>query len=102
MPLDFMGVGFRADRVMPNLDNGDLDFSVFSPRLILRTAFVTHEQILFQYSRYWYETPAAGQGMFPYNQQVGRRHVPDRRQERVPGRGDHLVLTPITNEDDDA
>ena len=71
LPLDFLGVGFRADRVMPNLDNGDLDFFVFSPRLIFRTAFVTHEQILFQYSRYWYETPAAGLGMFPYNQQAG-------------------------------
>ena len=76
LPLDFMGFGFRADRVMPNLDNGDLDFSVFSPRLILRTAFVTHEQILIQYSRYWYETPAAGQGMFPYNQQVGAGGFP--------------------------
>ena len=91
-----MGVGFRADRVMPNLDNGDLDFFVFSPRLILRTAFVTHEQILIQYSRYWSRDAGGGPGMFPYNQQVGRRHVPDRRQERVPDRGDHLVLT---NED---
>jgi len=76
LPLDFLGVGFRADRVMPNLDDGDLNFFVFSPRLILRTAFVTHEQILIQYSRYWYETPAAGQGMFPYNQQVGAGNFP--------------------------
>ena len=27
---------------------------MFSPRLIFRTAFVTHEQIMLQYSRYFY------------------------------------------------
>jgi hypothetical protein len=71
LALDWFGLGGRFDRVMPNLDNSDLDFMVLSPRLIFKTAFVTHEQILVQYSRYWYSTPAAGRGMFPYNLQPG-------------------------------
>ena len=84
----------RRLRVVPDLDNSETGFSVFSPRLILRTDFVTHEQILIQYSRYWSpRRRRRGLGMFPYNQQVGRRHVPERRQERVPDRRHHLVLT---------
>ena len=42
------------------------NFSVFSPRIILRSNFVTHEQILFQYSRYFYGSNAAV-ASFPYN-----------------------------------
>ena len=62
-PLDWLGVGYRFDYVDPYwgkslgdfgasatdrmMGQGFLDkFMVFSPRLILRTAFVTHEQIL--------------------------------------------------------
>ena len=39
---------------------------MFSPRIILRSNFVTHEQILFQYSRYFYGANAAV-ASFPYN-----------------------------------
>jgi hypothetical protein len=49
---------------------------VVSPRVILRTAFVTHEQVMFQYSRYFYGdafvpgNPGGG-SQFPYNSQTG-------------------------------
>ena len=49
-----------------NLDDSKSNFSVFSPRIILRSNFVTHEQILFQYSRYFYGENAAV-ASFPYN-----------------------------------
>ena len=70
LALDWFGVGGRFDAVQPNMDRSSDNFSVFSPRLIFRTAFVTHEQILVQYSRYWYGDTAAS-GMFPYNTQAG-------------------------------
>ncbi len=88
-PLEWFGFGYRFDYVDPfwgrsigdfgaslaerQMGGGFLNkFSVFSPRIILRTAFVTHEQILIQYSRYFYDkddAPVAG--MFPYNGQPG-------------------------------
>ena len=54
LPLPWFGIGGRFDKVSPNMDDGDSTFSVFSPRLIFKTAFVTHEQIILQYSRYFY------------------------------------------------
>jgi hypothetical protein len=69
LPLDWFGVGFRGDVVQTNLDDSSTNFSVFSPRLIFRTAFVTHEQIMIQYSRYF--TGDGVRGMFPYNEQPG-------------------------------
>jgi hypothetical protein len=69
LPLEWFGVGFRGDVVQPNLDNSNTNFSVFSPRLIFRTAFVTHEQIMIQYSRYF--TGSEVEGQFPYNSQPG-------------------------------
>jgi hypothetical protein len=78
-PVEWFGVGYRFDYVDPDfgkstaeraMGSGFLDkFMVFSPRIILRTAFVTHEQILIQYSRYFFDQPVAG--MFPYNLQPG-------------------------------
>ena len=44
---------------------------MFSPRLIFRTAFVTHEQIMIQYSRYFYGGVRPCAGQFPYNMQPG-------------------------------
>jgi hypothetical protein len=77
IPLPWLGLGARYDLVEPNLSNSNGNFSVISPRIIFRTAFVTHEQVIIQYSRYFYATdmfPTAGQGgaaMFPYNTQAG-------------------------------
>jgi hypothetical protein len=77
IPLPWLGLGARYDLVEPNLSNSNSNFSVISPRIIFRTAFVTHEQVIIQYSRYFYATdtfPTAGMGgaaMFPYNTQAG-------------------------------
>jgi hypothetical protein len=81
LPLGWLGIGGRFDVVDPDWGKTDAEraatgaptfmsrFEVLSPRLVFRTDFVTHEQILVQYSRYWYSGPAAG--MFPYNTQTG-------------------------------
>jgi hypothetical protein len=53
-PLGFLGISARFDRVQPDLDNSTVAFSAISPRLILRSEFVTHEQILIQYTHYFY------------------------------------------------
>jgi len=53
-PLAVMSAGIRYDWVQPNLDDSTQSFMVFSPRLIFRTAFVTHEQIQVQYQYYMY------------------------------------------------
>ena len=81
LPLAWFGVGGRYDFVDPDFGKSDTEraatgaptfmsrFQVLSPRLVFRTDFVTHEQILVQYSHYWYTGPAAS--MFPYNTQAG-------------------------------
>jgi len=76
VPLPWLGLGGRFDSVQPDLDDHTQSFSVMSPRVILRTAFVTHEQVMFQYSRYFYGdafvpgNPGGG-SQFPYNSQTG-------------------------------
>ncbi|HVV52566.1 MAG TPA: hypothetical protein VHO06_23060 [Polyangia bacterium] len=84
-PLPWLGVGGRYDVVEPNLSNSGESFSVLSPRIIFRTAFVTHEQVMIQYSRYFYgnlyaagDVPAAGfmsGSQFPYNSQLGAANL---------------------------
>ncbi len=81
VPLSWLGLGARYDVVEPNLDIAGESFSVISPRIIFRTAFVTHEQVMIQYSRYFYgssyasgDVPQPGfmsGSQFPYNSQQG-------------------------------
>jgi hypothetical protein len=74
LPLAQFGFGFRYDAVQPNMDDSRQNFSVFSPRVFIRTDFVTHEQIMIQYSRYFYGDayrPGELGGMYPYNSQTG-------------------------------
>ena len=73
--------------------------SVFSPRLIFRTAFVTHEQILIEYSRYFVRRRRLGLGMFPYNQQPGGPGSLGTDKNAFQRRGDHLVLGRPFHED---
>jgi hypothetical protein len=68
LPLPWLGIGGRFDAVAPNLDDATQSFSIVSPRLVVRSAFVTHEQLVIQYSRYFYGANAA-HGPFPYNDQ---------------------------------
>ena len=85
VPLPWLGLGARYDVVEPNLDKSGESFSVISPRIIFRTAFVTHEQVMIQYSRYFYgsgygagDVPMAGYmsgSQFPYNSQQGASNL---------------------------
>ena len=91
VPLPWLGLGGRYDSVQPDLDDGSQSFSVISPRIIFRTAFVTHEQVMLQYSRYFYgcavppggvtstcvNTPGNGQGgsIYPYNAAAGAANL---------------------------
>ena len=68
LPLPWLGLGGRFDFVAPDLADTSQSFSVASPRILLRTAFLTHEQILLQYSHYSYGANAA-HGPFPYGDQ---------------------------------
>jgi hypothetical protein len=52
MPM--MAAGLRVDTVNPNMDNSEQTFYVFSPRLVFRSEFVTHEAVVLQYSYYKY------------------------------------------------
>ena len=49
-----MAVGTRFDYLFPNSRIKQQNFGVLSPRIELRSSFVTHETIAFQYSRYLY------------------------------------------------
>jgi hypothetical protein len=76
VPLPWLGVGGRFDAVKPDMDDSRQSFSVISPRIIFRTAFVTHEQVLLQYSHYSYGSGfmagnSLGGSQFPYNTQPG-------------------------------
>jgi len=65
VPLSWLGAGIRGDVVQPDLDGKAHDggtvgdsgsaksFKVISPRVVFKTAFVTHETITVQYSRYF-------------------------------------------------
>ncbi len=53
-PLGFLGIGLRFDRVQPDLADSTVAFTGLSPRILLRSEFVTHEQILIQYTHYFY------------------------------------------------
>jgi len=69
-PFAVMSGGLRFDWVQPNMDDSTHSFMVFSPRLIFRTAFVTHEQIQLQYQYYmygdWYTKPYNTIWSLPY------------------------------------
>jgi hypothetical protein len=57
--LSFLGVCLRFDRVQPDMADSTQAFSSFTPRIILRSTFVTHEQLILQYSHYFYGSAAS-------------------------------------------
>jgi len=57
-----MSVATRFDYLMPNSRYAKQNFGILSPRIILRSSFVTHEQIAFQYSRFIYSQRACASG----------------------------------------
>jgi hypothetical protein len=62
-PLKWLGLGLRFDELNPNNWNGNQSFMILSPRLVFKTAFVTHEQIGLQYSRYIYSQRTCATGV---------------------------------------
>jgi hypothetical protein len=67
-PLPWFAVGGRFDHVQPDLDakmGGDtLNFAVFSPRVVFRTQFVTHEAVTVMYQHYF--LGSAAYPIYPY------------------------------------
>src|SRR5450432_1351957 len=53
-PLSFLSLGGRFDRVMPTSKHSDQNFSVVSPKVIIKTNFFSHDAVTIQYSRYMY------------------------------------------------
>ena len=78
LPLKYFGFGMRFDRVVPDLDynHGDVDYnqngsysafapySILSPKLTFRTAFVHREEVTIQYSRYFWERTGLTDGQY--------------------------------------
>jgi hypothetical protein len=64
-PIGVLALGARYDLVQPNLKDSKQSFTALSPKVILRTAFVTHEAITFQYSHYILGSKALP--AFPYD-----------------------------------
>lgn len=52
--LSWLAVSARVDQVMPNLQNSDQSFTIVSPRLIFRSKWNAHDQVVLQYSRFFY------------------------------------------------
>ncbi len=57
-----MAVAARFDYLLPNSRIPNQNFGILSPRIILRSAFATHEQIAFQYSRFIYKQRSCAVG----------------------------------------
>jgi hypothetical protein len=51
--LPWMGFGVRADYVQPDSTDTSESFGVISPRIMIHSKFITHEEITMQYSHYW-------------------------------------------------
>jgi hypothetical protein len=52
--LPWLAAGVRYDRVEPNADASDETFAIISPRIIFRSGFQAHDQVVLQYSRFMY------------------------------------------------
>ena len=71
--LSWLGFGARADVVQPTSKDSQEAFWVVSPKIIFRTAFITHEEITAQYSHYGdksHVTPQAPNDGFPPDEDV--------------------------------
>lgn len=69
-PLAWLGVSARYDSVQPNLANARKSFAVFSPRLLVRTEFVSHEQIIIMYTRYFNKSETVLS--YPFDEMMSR------------------------------
>ena len=51
--LSWFGVGIRGDYMQPDGHDSSESFGVVTPKLFFRTKFISHEEIVLQYSHYW-------------------------------------------------
>jgi hypothetical protein len=49
-----LAASLRVDRVMPNVQDSSQSFTIVSPRLIFRSRWNSHDQVVLQYSRFMY------------------------------------------------
>jgi hypothetical protein len=52
VPMKWLGVGARYDLVQPDMKDNTQSFHAISPRIVLRSSFVSNEEIQLQYSYY--------------------------------------------------
>ena len=52
--LPWLGAALRFDRVQPHSELPEQSFSILSPRLVFRSAWLTREQVYVQYTHYFY------------------------------------------------
>lgn len=53
-PLSWIGAGFRYDKVIPDTSDSRQSFAILAPRLVFRSSFISREQIVLQYTRFFY------------------------------------------------
>jgi hypothetical protein len=63
--LPWLGASVRFDRVMPNDDDAKQSFSIVSPRIIFRTKWQAHDQVVLQYSRFIYGSGVVVRSGYP-------------------------------------
>jgi len=63
--LPWLAASARFDRVIPNADDGKQSFSIVSPRVIFRTKWQAHDQVVLQYSRWIYGSGVVVRSGYP-------------------------------------
>jgi hypothetical protein len=63
--LPWLAASVRIDRVIPDDHDGSQSFSVVSPRLIFRSKWQAHDQVVLQYSRFLYNSGVFARSGYP-------------------------------------
>ncbi len=63
--LSFLALSARYDQVQPDGDDKKQTFSILSPRLILRSDYNAQDQVVIQYSHYFYGSNVIVNGGYP-------------------------------------
>jgi hypothetical protein len=69
-PLFWLGLSGRVDVVRPDLDDSAQSFQILSPRVLLRTDFLSHEEIVLKYDRYFLGSRTRLN--YPFDEQMAR------------------------------
>ncbi|HXI55974.1 MAG TPA: hypothetical protein VNO55_07940 [Polyangia bacterium] len=63
--VSWLAGSLRVDRVMPDSNDSSQSFSIVSPRIIFRTKWQAHDQVVLQYSRFLYNAGVHVRSGFP-------------------------------------